>query len=224
VRDTLRQFGLGLTLLYLAHRLLAGLSRGRARITPYAFYAQPIGAGLYTNVRESADTVITEVGAEDPLAQSFPRPAPVLAERWRQGSRCQAVLVKGEFGGYIWYSRRYHDEDEVRSRYVLPDDGTSVWDFDVYVVPRLRLGRTLGRLWKAVDARLAAEGMHWSFSRISLFNPASRSTHERLGARCVGHAVYLVVGDVQLAWCSHSPRWTLSFGARPGPQIRLSYP
>lgn len=220
----MRQFGLGLTLLYALHRLLTGVSGGRARIVPYAFYAQPIGSGAYAGVRDAADTVVVEVGPQHPLAARFPRPPQVLTERWRQGSRCWAALVKGEFGGYIWYSRNRHDEDEVRSRYVLTEREISAWDFDVYVVPDFRLGRTLSRLWKGVDARLAAEGVRWSFSRISLFNPGSRSTHERLGARRVGHAIYLVVGPLQLAWYSQAPYVSFSMGARPGPSIRLAPP
>lgn len=222
MKEALRQLGPALTLLYACHRLLVSLSSGRCRIVPYALYAQPLGSGAYAGVRDGAETVVAEVTPDDPLVASFPRPARVLAERWHSGSRCLAARVKGSFGGYIWLSQHQHHEDEVRCHYVLPVD--AVWDFDVYVPPTLRLGRTLGRLWKAVDAQLVAEGRRWSFSRISRFNPGSVSTHERLGARRVGLATFVVMGPLQVAWLTQPPYLRASLRAGPGPCIRLQAP
>ena len=132
--------------------------------------------------------------------------------------------MKGSFGGYIWISRGQHAEDEVRCRYILASPERSAWDFDVYVEPRLRLGRTLARLWWHVDQALAGEGVRWCFSRISLFNSGSLAAHQRLGAVRLGTAVFLVLGPAQLAVLSVAPFVHASWGNSPGPQIRLAPP
>lgn len=205
--------------LYLAHSLLGRLSGGRARIVPYGLYAQPVGQAALAALKPDAGTAIRRLqGADARLPAATPRPETVVAQRFAEGSECHWCEVKGGFAGFIWLSTGQHDEDEVRCRYLLPADGA--WDFDVYVEPRLRLGRTLARLWGAVDADLAARGMRWSFSRISLFNRSSIRTHERLGAVCVGQALFICCGAWELSRVAG--RWRLSRSARP--QLRLLSP
>jgi hypothetical protein len=182
-RRLAKELGPGPALLYVMDRVLQGLSGGRARIVPYALYAQPIGAQAFKSVRDDPGTIIARSAPGDPLAAKFPRPAPVIQARHAHGAQCFAATVKGEFAGYIWIARGRYEEDEVRCTYVLAQPDSCVWDFDVYVEPRHRMGRTMGRLWKAVDADLAAAGVRWSFSRISMFNPGSVASHQRLGAR-----------------------------------------
>ncbi|MCU0927174.1 MAG: hypothetical protein MUF44_14505, partial [Hydrogenophaga sp.] len=82
--------------------------------------------------------------------------------------------------------------------YEIADPVTCVWDYDVYVEPRLRLGRAMARLWRAVDDDLAARGVRWSFSRINRFNAASMRAHQRLGAVEIGRVMFSVVGSLQL--------------------------
>lgn len=210
--------------LYLVHRAAQAASRGRAGVVAYGLYAQPIGGGAYAAVRDDARTRVIEVPSGDALASAFPRPADVIAMRYADGARCHAALVKERFAGYIWVSRARHEEDEVRARYVLTDPASSAWDFDVYVEPDLRLGRTLGRLWKSVDARLAAEGVHWSFSRISRFNVPSITTHLRLGACKVGSATFFVCGSLQLMVASLRPWLHVSLRESSRPALRLEPP
>jgi hypothetical protein len=211
-------------LLYALHRLLQASSGGRARVIAYGFYAQPLGEGSLASVSDDAQTVIGTAHAGDTVVSSFPRPAEVNARRFSDGAACFVAYIKGQFGGHIWISRRYYDEDEVRCRYMLVDPERCVWDFDVYVEPRLRLGRTFARLWKAVDARLASEGARWSFSRISVFNAASIRTHRRLGAVPIGSAVFVVLGPMQWAALSAPPYFHVSLSPRSRPQVRLSAP
>jgi len=186
------------TLLYLTHRLLQVLSGGRARLIPYALYAQPVPSASLQAVRADVGTRVWPAAKDELLLAQAPRPAAVLAARFSSGSRCYVCSVKESFAGYIWLAVGSHEEDEVGCRYLLPTD--AVWDFDVFVEPRLRMGRTLSRLWAAVDADLAQQGVRWSFSRISRFNRASIGAHARLGARCVGRASFLRYGVWQLAW------------------------
>jgi hypothetical protein len=220
----LAEFGLLDGSLYLLHRAAHAVSGGRASVVAYGIYAQPIGMGVYATVRDDTLTQVVEVPAEDALVHAFPRPADVIAMRYAHGAHCYAALVKEHFAGYIWVSRAIHDEDEVRTRYVLVDSASCAWDFDVYVEPDRRLGRTLGRLWKSVDERLAAQGVRWSFSRISRFNAPSISAHQRLGARKVGSATFMVCGALQLMVASLRPWLHLSLRERSRPALRLRPP
>lgn len=209
-------------LLYVLHRALQAARIGR--VLPYALVAQPIGHGAYAAVRDDPATVVRLAAPGDALVAQFPRPEAVNLARWSRGAQCHVCTVKGQFAGTIWIQRGRYDEDEVRCEYVLAAPAHSVWDFDVYIEPRRRLGRSLGRLWKAVDAQLAAQGVQWSFSRISLFNAASLTAHARLGTVQVGRAVFVVLGPLQLALASVAPR--VHLGWRPGmrPRYRLAPP
>lgn len=185
---------------YLFARLCARLTGGWLRVVKYYVVAQPVTAMPLTALRADPATVIDWVPEGHPLCASFPRPAAVIARRYRGGARCLAAVVKGEFAGYIWLQGHAYQEDEVRCTYRLADPVRSVWDFDVYVVPRFRWGRTMARLWQAADARLAAEGVRWSLSRISAFNPESLAAHRRLGTVDVKRLLFVCAGRHQVAW------------------------
>lgn len=221
LRALIRERGAPLALLYLVHRVLDRLSQGRARIVPYRLVAQPIGQAIA--VRDDPHSVVRRIAPGDPLAAAFPRPAAVNAARWAAGATCHALTIKGAFAGTIWTQSDAYDEDEVRCRYVLAEPGRSVWDFDVYVEPRHRLGRAMARLWKAVDDDLAARGVRWSFSRISMFNPESMNSHARLGARPVGWVVFFCMGPWQAGLLSQAP-WLHFGGTGRRPQVMLLPP
>ncbi len=187
----------GLAALYFLHRVLQRLSGGHGSIVPYVLVGQPVGNPALAEVKPDPHTVVQVVGPDHPLVAAFPRPQHIIAQRFAQGHICYAATVKGQFAGYIWIARERYVEDEVRCVYVIADPSTGVWDYDVYVEPRFRLGRTMARLWKAVDDVLAAQGVQWSFSRINRFNRASVRSHGRLGAVDVGRALFAVVGSRQ---------------------------
>jgi hypothetical protein len=191
----------GLALSYVAGRLLQRVSSGRAAIVPYLIVAQPIGLATATPLRPDANTVVRRITPDDPVTADFPRPADVVAARFAAGAECHVAWVRGRFAGHIWIARGHYDEDEVRGRFVLADPATCVWDFDVYVEPALRLGRTMARLWRAVDDTLAAEGVRWSLSRINRFNAASVRSHARLGIVPLGTLTVVCLGTGQWHRC-----------------------
>lgn len=220
-----QEFGSGgLALMYAAHRLLNRATGGRVAIVPYLLVAQPIGTAPLSDGRSDVSTRVERVGPGHPLLPSFPRPGDVLARRFSSGAECYAATVKGEFAGHIWIARGRFSEDEVRCVYTWEDAASSVWDFDVYVVPRLRLGRTLSRLWSAVDASLSASGVQWTFSRINRFNTASVKAHLRLGALEVGRLVFVTIGRLQLTWRPGQLIPRPSWGPGSAPVIRLKVP
>lgn len=218
------ELGMPDALLYLVDRGLGKLSGGRARLVRYRIVAQPIGSGGTARLRPDASTQLALTPAGDDLVQHFPRPADVIRQRYAQGGQCLSAVVKGEFAGYIWWQHGRYEEDEVRCSFVLAEPRHCVWDYDVYVAPRFRLGRTMARLWQAVDEHLAAQGIRWSLSRISTFNPGSLTAHARLGTVTCAHASFLVLGRLQLAFLGQAPYLHLSWRAGQRPQLRLGAP
>ncbi len=210
--------------LLVGHRLLQRASGGRAGIVPYLLVAQPIGAASRVAMRGDPNTVVKRIMATDPVIAAFPRPAAVVAERFAAGHECHVAIVKGAFAGHIWIARGGHAEDEVRCRYEIADPAAAVWDHDVYVVPKLRLGRTLARLWHSVDGALAAEGVRWTFSRINRFSAASLKSHRRLGAVVVDRVVFVVVGRLQLALGGRGVGVHLQLADGGGPRFVLREP
>jgi hypothetical protein len=125
--------------------------------------------------------------------------------------------------GYLWLLLGPYEEDEVRCRFIPMPQGKAAWDFDFYVVSRYRFGVGFLRLWDEANRYLKHRGIRWTMSRISAFNAVSLASHRRLGARVVGHAVFVVLGPCQLAVTTVFPFVQLSIGARNEPKIRV-YP
>ncbi len=224
IRTVFKQLGPVDGSLYLGTRLLERLSGGRMRLVKYRLVAQPIGRGDGPPMRADPATVIQDIPAGAAVAAAFPRPPEIIARRYAAGATCTAALVRGEFAGFIWLQRQRYEEDEVRCSFVLDAPERCVWDFDVYVEPRYRIGRTMARLWGHVDAEQAAHGVRWSFSRISAFNPASLASHARLGIVDCGSALFLVAGPMQLSLLPRFPYVHLSASAHNVPVWRMRPP
>ena len=80
-----------------------------------------------------------------------------------------------------------------------------VWDFDVYVEPQFRLGRTFARLWDAANEQFSSNGIQWSISRISAFNQQSLQSHQRLGIRRLNTLTFFCLGGLQIGFMSCAP-------------------
>jgi hypothetical protein len=203
--------------LYVLHRLLQRASGGRGAIVPYLLVAQPLGRTGGETLRPDAHTTVFTVGPGHGLLAAFPRPAAVNAARFASGAECHVACVKGCFAGHIWIARGGYVEDEVHCRYTLAEPTTCAWDYDVYVEPRYRLGRTMARLWQAVDQALHAQGVAWSCSRINRFNAASVKSHQRLG-------LFVVLGPLQVAGFGHAPFVHVQWGRGAGPRLKVPPP
>ena len=224
LRRTLATLGIGNGLLYQASQFLVRASGGSVRLLRYRIVAQPIGNAALGALRADSQTVVRPTAIDSPLVAAFPRPAQVIAQRYAGGAECFTAVVRGAFAGYIWFQREAYEEDEVRCRYVIADPQHGVWDFDVHIEPPYRLGRTLARLWHAVDTHLSAQGVQWSFSRISAFNAASIAAHARLGAVNCGSATFLCIGALQISLLSMRPFVHLSLSSGQRPSLRLLPP
>ena len=224
LRQAVLKLGVFNGFLYALSRLLARATGGAVRLQRYLIVAQPIGNGSQPALRIDTSTEVAPTLPDNPLVATFPRPPKIIRARYAGGASCFSATVRSAFAGFIWIQHGAYEEDEVRCRYVLADPECCVWDFDVYVEPRYRFGRTLARLWQAVDSRLAEQGVRWSFSRITVFNPESIAAHSRLGIVNCGSASFLCVGPVQLSVLTTSPFVHLSFSSRQRPLLRLFPP
>lgn len=209
--------------LYLMDQLLQRVSAGQLRVLRYHVVAQPLSSGA-TAMRPDGKTVIELADGKHPLVTSFPRPPAVIAQRFANGAQCLLATVAGQFAGYLWWQTGHYEEDEVRCQFVLAQPVVSVWDFDVYVEPRYRLGRTMARLWEAAEQHLQRQGAAWSCSRISTYNAASLNAHARLGARTVASALFIVAGPLQLSFFNQRPGIHLALGRASRPVLRVTPP
>lgn len=221
---SLRELGLWNGVLYACDRALNTISLGRARLIRYLIVVQPLaGESAIPGGRPTAIQV-REVSPEDPVTVDFPRPPRIVNARFGSGARCFVAEHRGRFAGHIWLASPAYDEDEVRCRFELDEPQLSAWDFDVYVEPEYRMGRTFQQLWCQVNRELASNGLRWSFSRISAFNPASLSAHRRLGARIIGTTTFVRFGQLEIMLSGLPPYGHVGWSPGSRPVIRLRVP
>ncbi|MDA5193595.1 GNAT family N-acetyltransferase [Govanella unica] len=219
VTSAVREFGLSDGLGYLVDQLLA--RRGWGGYSRYLLTAQPVPVA--PGKLRPGKIEIVELMAGDPRLGDLPVEPDVLRARFAQGAICLAAVEEGRAVASAWFTFGAYDEDMVRCRFVLSPAGATAWDFDIYVAPEHRMGRTFARLWDGANAELRARGVTWSMSRISAYNAGSLKSHGRMGARVIGRAAFLSLGPVQLAWASVPPFLHLSF-QKGGPDLRISAP
>jgi hypothetical protein len=217
--DTAATIGIGDACLYAASRAANAMFRGRVRIIKYYFMAQPIDASAADpGSRGTFD--IAFATPDSTLFSQFDRPAGVIAARFAKGARCIAATdSEARLAGFLWYVVGPYDEDEVRARFVPKPDGRSAWDFDVTIAPRYRMGRLFASIWRRASIEMAASGVRHTLSRISAFNVASLASHQRLGARRLGSALFVCIGRVQLMRGTLAPRWHLSWREEQRPVL-----
>lgn len=223
-KTTLTQLGAANGLLYLLAVALARISRNRIRIHRYYLVAQPVPQDSAPMCRPTNKNPIRQVCADDPIVASFPRPRQVITKRFADGAICLVAKIKERFAGFIWLAYGGYDEDEVRCRYEFAKPEQSVWDFDVYVEPEFRLGRTFSRLWDEANRQLAEKGVQWSYSRISAFNPNSLAVHGRMGAHKLFSATFLRLGPIQVTFAGAWPFAHLGLTNKARPTLTLPLP
>lgn len=205
LRETLGKLDNTDGLIYLLAKALRHLSGGRARIVRYHFYAQPVPQEPKKNTRPSIKSRVRQITAADPIIAAFPRSNAVIEQRFQSGATCFVAEHDGRFAGYLWLARDRYEEDEVRCTYTFTPPERCAWDFDVYVEPEYRIGRTFARLWDAANEHLAQVGVLWSMSRITPFNIGSIAAHQRLGLRKLCSATFICAGSKQISFIpSHS--------------------
>ena len=199
--EIVRRFGALDAALLVAARALAHVPTHRARLCKYYFLAQPVPDDPIRVARASG-IVVEELLKGDARLDQLGRADDELARRFAASARCFAAWQGEQLTGFLWFTDREYQEDEVRCTFRVDPRDRAVWDLDVHVVPRYRLGRTFALLWERAFAAMRARGVRWTISRVSAFNADSIRAHQRLGARPTGWAVFLSLGSIQVTLTS----------------------
>jgi hypothetical protein len=211
--------------LYLLSRLVSVISRDSCSLLRYYFVAQPLKRVVSDKkVARPSDILIRRVFPDDPVVPRLLRPMPVLEDRFRQGATCFLATKGPDIVGFIWIIFDKYKEDEVRCLYKMLPQGKAAWDFDVYVDPRYRLGRSFVRLWDVAVTFLAEHGYEASLSRISAFNERSLKSHSSMGAVRIGSAMFLKIGRWQVMLSDLNPYIHFSFSEGSFPTFHLTVP
>jgi hypothetical protein len=208
----------------LLDRGLTSATSGLCRLRCYHVVAQPIRTLPLAGLRNTSRIQTRWIQAGDPASFAFPRPLEVIRQRFESGSSCLCATYDGEFAAYLWLQRDRYQEDEVRCDYLLFDRQSCVWDYDVYVEPSRRIGRTFAILWQEANRQLSQQGVRWTLSRIAANNPASMRSHARLGARRVALLNFLCVGPMQISMFTVPPYLHIGIGPLNRAQVQLRAP
>lgn len=194
------------------------------RLYRYDLVAQPVPDRSLLPARRGRVIEVERMAAGHVGFGGLPLDEDVISYRFGQDAVCFGAFQDGEIKGCLWLCLGPYDEDEVRCRFVHVPEGETAWDFDVYVCPDARLGFVFGRLWDEANAFLRENGVSWSMSRISAFNPGSLASHTSLGARRVGSAIYLKLGGWQVTMADVPPYLHISTGPGSAPRLRVRPP
>lgn len=220
----IRNIGFAGWFAYVIDRSLSLISRGAIRFTALWFYAQPVEQ-ISTIKRRDEDRIRTELAGPGQVPDaSFGRPLGAIPERFEQGSTCIAAFNGDQLAGFMWLQFESLRERLVRCDFVPLPQGRASWDFDVFVAPPFRMGRTFGRLWSHAKSYLQERGIETTLSWVAFDNMASRRAHERMGARRVGWALILTVGKAQLLLASTSPYIHFSVSEANRPKVLVQAP
>lgn len=211
------ELGASAAFLYLLNRLLRSVS-SKCGLYYYRFVAQPLADHPRLPPTRGKAFSFRLLKTDEPLLADLGRPSAVIRQRFDQGAQCLIATKKEALVGCIWFVRRIYAEDEVRVDYFLSQDGRFVWDFDVFVAESERLGFLFAKQWDAFDALLKPQGVRYTMSRINAFNQRSIASHQALGARDCGWALFLRLGSFQ--WMVSNQRPFVAFGGRPALHIR----
>ncbi len=213
-----KEFGWFAGLLYSIDRVLQRLSPN-LRLYFYELLVQPIPAEPLLSGKLARSFEAREIHRGDPEVAVMPARPEIKESRFDQGAVCLGTFKRDEFVGHIWFCFDAYQEDEARCTFVLPDDGQSVFDFDLYVFPQYRMGLGFLGVWNGACELLRQRGTKFSFSRLTRVNIASRNAHQKLGTRIVARVFVLKLFSWELFASTIAPFLYLSTG--PGKRVRL---
>jgi hypothetical protein len=215
-----REFGFAAGTLYVLDRVLRSISP-RLRLFAYEFMVQPITGKPLLPANLAKNLTFVEIGRGHPDIELMPARADIKQSRFDQGAVCLGAYRKDKLIGYLWFCSHSYEEDEVRCTYNLSQPQTSVFDFDLYVMPEHRMGIGFMAIWHGANAYLHERGIRYTFSRMTRANLPSRRAHARLGARCAARAVFLQAWRLEVMLASAFPYLALTWKPLSRARLRL---
>lgn len=216
-----REFGATAGALYALDRVMSGISP-RLRLLNFELMAQPIPDQDLIPERLSRSMEIRELHPGNPDLARLPVPAEIIDYRFDQDAICLGAYKKGEFIGYIWFCFNQYREDEARCIYELTPADRTVFDFDLYLFPKHRMGLGFVGLWNGANRYLRDRGVYCSYSRIDRYNLATRKAHAHFNWKRVARALFLKMGKTELMIATTRPYIGLSFSDGQAPRLHLT--
>lgn len=216
-----KEFGLGAGTFYVLGRILRAISP-HLGLYVYELMVQPVTDQPLLPANLAKDLSLVEIGRDHPDIELMPAQGAIKQARFEQGAICLGVYRKSKLIGYIWFCFDTYDEDEVRCTYLLDDAKSSVFDFDLYVLPEYRMGIGFMAVWHGANAYLHGRGVKYTFSRLTRFNLASRRSHAHLGWRLVAHAIFLQAWRIEVMLAGIFPYVTTTWKPSQRVKLRLS--
>ena len=221
--DPFREFGAVVGLLYSIDRLLSSFSP-ETHLYVYDLMVQPITDRPLVPVRWNKKLEIREIKGGDAELGLMPVRPEVMRARLAQNAICLGAFAKGALIGYMWFCGGSYDEDEVRCTYLMTPAQASVFDFDFYLFPEHRMGLGFVALWNGANEFLNRKGIHYTFSRLTRFNVASRRAHQRLGGRVVGRVLFLQAWRLEIMLATVFPYVSITRSGRVHLKLRPDVP
>jgi len=215
-----KSFGLFPGCLYAINRVLGQLSP-RFSLLYHDWMVQPIPEKPLLPGRLGQSYETREIPEGDVLIDRMPLRPEVRVSRFAQDAICLGTFRKGELIGYIWLSFDTYEEDEARCTFVLEPESESVFDFDLYVLEKYRMGMGFAAVWDGAARYLRERGIKHSYSRLDHFNQKSAAAHDHLGWKLVGRAIILRLWSVELIIASIRPHVSLLLTSTQRARIRL---
>ena len=196
-------------------------SNSRFRVFLYDLMIQPVAQTAIASRKLTGSVKIREICDGDAVLQKMPPPDHVIASRFKQGAICIGAFQKGHLIGYQWLRFGTYQEDEVRCDFVPRPEGKTVFDFDIYVYPKYRLGIGFAALWDGSNSLLRSREILYAASRVSRFNTASMRSHRHLGCQRIGRVLFVTGKQWQWLFATGSPFVHLSLNAKSRPRISI---
>jgi hypothetical protein len=193
-------------------------------IEKYYVVAQPVLGGRLLRESRGKDILVQRIDHDDPLISQLPRPPEEMARRFAGGAVCFLAMREDRIIGHLWVTQSAYREPIHRAEFVPQPTGRIAWDFDMWIHPADRLGLAFARLWDRCNSYFREQGVSWTCSRVSAFNPESLRAHARLGMRVMHSLLYFGAGQVELLIADVAPFVALSFSRHTFPVIEVTAP
>jgi len=206
------------------------LARALRRLCPffsvekYYVVAQPVSRRKLLPESRGKDISVRPMDHDDPLIAQLPRSPEEMARRFKRWPDAFLAMRKNRIIGHLWITRSAYREPVHRAEFVPEPPGRTAWDFDMWIDPGERLGFAFARLWDSCNSYFLEQGVTWTCSRVSAFNPESLQAHARLGMRPMHSLLYFGAGRVELLIADVAPFVALSFSPRSFPIIKVAAP
>jgi hypothetical protein len=193
-------------------------------VEKYYVVAQPVAERSLLPEGRGKSILVRQIDRDHPLISQLARPRDEMARRFAGGAQCFLAIRENRVIGHLWVTRTAYREPVHRCEFAPQPLGRTSWDFDMWIDPAERLGLAFARLWDQCNSYLREQGVTWTCSRVSAFNPESLQAHARLGMRIMHSLLYFGAGQIELLIANVAPFVALSFSPRTFPLIEVTAP